>query len=161
MPHAHVEAAFSSDPFAPDDSPIVSPLVREQLQDLVGGMRGGAAGAPERALMQAMLQDAVLCLLHEAAPMSERPQLAAEARAWIQSRSRDWVFAFESVCEALGIEPDYARRRLLALADAHTAAPSAGGACALRSLRKGGGRRRKAIHFMVTRRRRRPEGEDC
>lgn len=156
MAHAQVEAAFSSDPFAPDDSPIVSPLVREQLQDLIGGVRGEAAGAPERALMQAMLQDAVLCLLHEAAPMSERTQLAAEARAWVESRSRAWVFAFERVCEALGMNADYLRRRLLELADARAAAPASSKPCALRSLRKGGGRRRKAIHFMVTRRRRVP-----
>ena len=143
---------LTNDPFVADDGPIVSPFVREQLEDLLGGVRANGVGTPERGLMQAMLQDAVLCLMRQAAPANERPQLYAEARAWVESRSRAWVFAFESVCDALGINADYARRRLLLLAD--KPADEAGSRCALRSLRKGGGRRRKAIHFMVTRRRR-------
>ncbi|MBX3023610.1 hypothetical protein KF840_01740 [bacterium] len=152
MQHAPVEI-LTSDPFVADDGPIVSPFVREQLEDLLGGPRANGVGGPEKALMQAMLQDAVLCLMCQAAPMNERPQLYAEARAWVESRSRAWVFAFESVCEALGINADYARCRLLALAD-RPADDNATSRCALRSLRKGGGRRRKAIHFMVQRRRR-------
>jgi hypothetical protein len=144
---------LTNDPFVADDSPIVTPFVREQLEDLIGGVRSQGAGAPERALMQAMLQDAVLCLMRQAAPTNERPQLYAEARAWVESRSRAWVFSFESICDALGISPDYARRRLLAIAD-QPVEETAGGRCALHSLRKGGGRRRKAIHFIVQRRRR-------
>lgn len=151
MQHAPVEI-LTNDPFVADDGPIVSPFVREQLEDLLGGVRANGVGGPERSLMQAMLQDAVLCLMRQAAPMNERPQLYAEARAWVESRSRAWVFAFESVCDALGINADYARRRLLALAD--KPADDSNSRCALRSLRKGGGRRRKAIHFMVQRRRR-------
>lgn len=152
MQYAPVEM-LASDPFVADDGPIVTPFVREQLEDLIGGARGGGIGAPERALMQAMLQDAVLCLMRQAAPANERPQLYAEARAWVESRSRAWVFSFESVCDALDMNPDYLRHRLLALAD-RPAEESGNGRCALRSLRKGGGRRRKAIHFMVQRRRR-------
>ncbi len=151
MQHAPVEIV-TNDPFVADDGPIVSPFVREQLEDLLGGVRANGVGTPERSLMQAMLQDAVLCLMRQAAPMNERPQLYAEARAWVESHSHGWVFAFESVCDALGINADYARRRLLTIAD--KPADESGGRCALRSLRKGGGRRRKAIHFMVTRRRR-------
>ena len=143
---------LTNDPFVADDGPITSPFVREQLEDLLGSQRANGVGGPERALMQAMLQDAVLCLMRQAAPMNERPQLYAEARAWVESRSRAWVFAFESVCDALGINADYARRRLLSLADKPADADNS--RCALRSLRKGGGRRRKAIHFMVQRRRR-------
>lgn len=151
MQYAPVEI-LTNDPFVAEDGPIVTPFVREQLEDLVGGMRGNLGG-PERALMQAMLQDAVLCLMRQAAPANERPQLHADARAWVESHSRAWVFSFESVCDALGIDSDYARRRLLAIAD-RPVEQNRSGRCALRSLRKGGGRRRKAIHFMVTRRRR-------
>ena len=151
MQHAPVEI-LTNDPFVAEDGPIVSPFVREQLEDLIGGTRNCGVGVPERALMQAMLQDAVLCLMRQAAPANERPQLYAEARAWVESHSRAWVFSFESVCDALGINADYARRRLLSLADRPE--ESSNGRCALRSLRKGGGRRRKAIHFMVQRRRR-------
>ena len=151
MQYAPVEI-LTYDPFVADDGPIVSPFVREQLEDVLGSQRANGVGGPERSLMQAMLQDAVLCLMRQAAPMNERPQLYAEARAWVESRSRAWVFAFESVCDALGINADYARRRLLGLADKPADADNS--RCALRSLRKGGGRRRKAIHFMVQRRRR-------
>lgn len=150
---------LTNDPFVADDGPIVSPLVREQLEDLLGGTRNNGIGGPEKALMQAMLQDAVLCLMGQAAPMNERPALAAEARAWVESRSRAWIFSFESVCDALGINADYARRRLMAIADRPAGEEATNGRCALRSLRKGGGRRRKAIHFMVTRRRRAVEEE--
>ena len=151
MQYAPVEI-LTNDPFVADDGPIVSPFVREQLEDLLGSQRANGIGGPERSLMQAMLQDAVLCLMRQAAPMNERPQLYAEARAWVESRSRAWVFSFESVCDALGINADYARRRLMSLADKPADAENS--RCALRSLRKGGGRRRKAIHFMVQRRRR-------
>ena len=147
--HAQMEI-MTNDPFVADEGPIVTPLVREQLEDLLGGVRNSGIGGPERALMQAML----LCLMGQAAPMNERPALAAEARAWVESRSRAWIFSFESVCDALGINADYARRRLTAIADRPSGEEAANGRCALRSLRKGGGRRRKAIHFMVTRRRR-------
>src|SRR5262249_23427797 len=95
---------------------IGPPLVREQLEDLPGQPRGGGCGDPERALMRAMLLDAVLCLIGQSAPAVDRPRLAAEARAWIVSRSREWIYAFERVCEALHFDADYLRRRLLQLA---------------------------------------------
>lgn len=150
-------SSFLHDPAAGEDDPLVAPLMREQLEEMLGGQRDGGAGAQERALMRAMLQDAVLCLLGEAAPAKDRERLAAEARFWIESRSHEWVFAFESVCEALGIEPGYARTQLLALADQRTVragvhakpAPERRG---LRGLRHGGQRPRRAIHFMVERR---------
>jgi hypothetical protein len=149
-----------------DDDPVIAPLLREQLEPMMGGRRDGGVGGPERALMRAMLQDAVLCLIGEAAPAKERVRLAADARYWVESHSREWIFSFESVCEALDINPEYARRALLRMADRRAAAEAAGQGdeakpaekCALRSmrgLRHGGDRPRRAIHFMVERRRRR------
>ncbi|MDX2165836.1 MAG: hypothetical protein SF182_02190 [Deltaproteobacteria bacterium] len=155
--HSSPLTTLLHDPNAGEDDPLVAPLMREQLEELVGGRRDNGAGAQERALMRAMLQDAVLCLLGEAAPAKDRVRLAAEARFWIESRSHEWIFAFESVCEALGIEPGYARAQLLALAERRGAivessekpAPERRG---LRGLRHGGQRPRRAIHFMVERR---------
>jgi len=149
MQHATIDRMMN-DPGSSDDSPLIAPFVREQLEELLGGSRAHVAGAPERALMHAMLQDAVMCLIGEAAPASERERLAADARYWVESHSREWVFAFESVCDGLGIDVDWARCRLLAMADARRATATQG--CALRALRKGGSRRRRAIHYMGGRR---------
>ena len=146
------------EPAVSEDDPIIAPLVREQLDELVGGTRDGGVGGPERALMRALLQDAVLCLVGEAAPAKERARLADDARYWVRSRSREWVFAFANVCDVLGIDADSARRKLLEMAD---------GGCGgrrdetaqrqllrgVRGLRRCGQRPRRAIHFMSERRR--------
>ena len=161
MQHAFVDNLMKDTAVAEDD-PIIAPLVREQLDVLVGGVRDAGVGRPERALMRAMLQDAILCLIGEAAPAKDRVRLAADARYWIESQSTGWVFSFESVCDVLGIDPDYARRHLLRLADQRAATvgstdPSSAArpdGCTLRGLRKSGSRPRRAIHFMTTRRRR-------
>lgn len=170
MQHASIES-FMDDPSIADDGPIIAPLLREQIEPMLGGRRDGGVGAPERALMRALLQDAVLCLLGEAAPASERVRLAADAYYWVASRSREWVFSFESVCDELGIDPDYGRRHLMRLAKHRGAADAATGPavepqtyeqCALRGvrgLRHSGTRPRKAIHFMSERRRRRQVAE--
>lgn len=168
MQHATIDHLVKDQGVVEDD-PIIAPLLREQLEPMMGGRRDAGVGGAERALMRAMLQDAVLCLIGEAAPAKERTRLATEARYWVTSRSRAWVFAFERVCDALEIDPDYARRQLLQLADRQGPAANANPAdataeesprrdpCALRSmrgLRHGGDRPRRAIHFMVERRRR-------
>jgi len=171
MQHATIDHVVN-DPTAVDDDPIIAPLLREQLEPMMGGRRDAGVGGAERALMRAMLQDAVLCLIGEAAPAKERTRLATEARYWVTSHSRAWVFAFERVCDALEIDPDYARRQLLQLADRQGPAANAAEAteddsarrdpCALRSmrgLRHGGDRPRRAIHFMVERRRRQKVAE--
>ena len=165
MQHASI-SSFVDDPSSVEDDPIIAPFVREQIEPLMGGVRGEGVGAPERALMRAMLQDAVLCLLGEAAPADERTRLAADARYWVESCSREWVFSFESVCDAIGIDPDYARRHLLRLADQQQPADVPTGEAgpphrdgraprAVRGLRRSGSRPRRAIHFMSERRRRR------
>jgi len=164
MQHAFVDDLMKDTAVA-DDDPIIAPLVREQLDELVGGVRDEGVGRPERALMRAMLQDAILCLIGEAAPAKDRVRLAADARYWIESHSVGWVFSFENVCDVLGIDADYARRHLLRVADRRSATngtdPSSTGSgqpggCTLRGLRKSGSRPRRAIHFMSTRRRRQP-----
>ena len=170
MQYATIDRVIN-DPAVADDDPIIAPLSREQLEPMLGGVRDEGVGSPERALMRAMLQDAVLCLVGEAAPANERERLAADASYWVSSRSRAWLFAFENVCDALGIDADYARTHLLRLADARR--PAAAGGCradgsadadqplstaavlhSVHGLRKSGSRPRRAIHFMSERRRR-------
>ena len=87
----------------------------------------GGAGGPavrERALMQAVLEDAVHCLAGELGPSSARPTLAAEARAWFTASDPHWPFSFVNLCDALGLDADRVRRHLLR--DAPEIAPAAG-----------------------------------
>ena len=72
---------------------------------------GPAAG--ERALLRAVLEDAIRCMAGEIGPVRERPLLAAEARTWVADTNRRWPMSFENVCEALGFEPEALRDRLL------------------------------------------------
>jgi hypothetical protein len=90
-------------------------------------LAGPAAG--ERALMRAVLEDAVQCLAGEIGPRQERPQLAAEARAWFLTDDAHWPFSFPNVCDALGFDVDRMRNEVLRdapeiapVADATTAA---------------------------------------
>jgi hypothetical protein len=72
---------------------------------------GPAAG--ERALMRAVLEDAIHCLAGEIGPIRERPQLAADARAWIEDADMRWPYSFANVCDSLGFDVDRLRSRLL------------------------------------------------
>jgi hypothetical protein len=71
------------------------------------------AGAGIRALMRAVLQDAILCLGGYVGPAREQAQLAAEALRWVTSKDGRWPFAFETLCDTLGVDAGYLRRRLL------------------------------------------------
>ncbi len=70
-------------------------------------------GAGERALMRAVLEDAIRCLAGDAGGLGERGQLVSEARAWLESTDARWPFSFENVCDGLGLEPSRLRTRLL------------------------------------------------
>ena len=82
----------------------------EQTENATMTEAGPAAG--ERALMRAVLEDAIHCLLREIGPVRERPQLAAEARAWIHDSNLRWPFSFENVCGHLDCDPERLRSRL-------------------------------------------------
>ena len=70
----------------------------------------GYAQGPERALMAAILFDAVQLLLSAKTLRRSADLLAVkEARSWIMSQEHDYVFSFESVCEGLGIDSGYMR----------------------------------------------------
>src|SRR5882672_10265351 len=80
---------------------------------------GGPAGS-ERALMRAVLEDAIRCLVGELGPRHQRGALAAEAREWIEVADPRWPFSFENVCDGLGLDAANLRRRLLRDAPAPT-----------------------------------------
>jgi hypothetical protein len=79
-----------------------------------GGVRWDADTSGPRALMLAVLVDAVRCI--ENGRWQHRfgaRRLAAEAEAWVRSDRADWPFSFLNICEALGIDVDAMRRRLV------------------------------------------------
>lgn len=86
---------------------------------------------PERLLMVAVLEDAVRCLLNfHGATEVKKVALYREAHAWLMSTERTGLYAFENICDVLGIEAGYFRRQLLARrASARPPAPRRVAAC--------------------------------
>jgi DNA-binding CsgD family transcriptional regulator len=66
-------------------------------------------GEGERALMRAVLTDAIRCL---AGRGREGQLLKVEARRWVASRDLRWPFSFEGICCALDLDPQTIRRQL-------------------------------------------------
>jgi hypothetical protein len=75
----------------------------------------------EKALLLAVLEDAIRCLDHRS-----RGRLAREAAAWIRANDQRWPFSFVNVCAHLDIDADRLRTVLLS----RVAAQRAGGAAA-------------------------------
>jgi hypothetical protein len=78
------------------------------------GLRGSVSAVrPEVALMQAVLEDALICLQRYRRGLGRRSQrLAQEAEAWFLSEDIHWPFAFLSICEVLDLEPTAVRAAL-------------------------------------------------
>jgi hypothetical protein len=73
------------------------------------GSRLDSETSGARALLLAMLEDAIRCLL---TPAGSR-RVAAEAESWIRGDEPDWPLSYRNVCEALGFQPDLLRRAIL------------------------------------------------
>ena len=71
-----------------------------------------ATVCPETALMYAVLEDAFLCFHKQFEAESRFIQSAQEAEKWFFSDDSRWLFSFVSVCDALGLEPRYIRKKL-------------------------------------------------
>jgi hypothetical protein len=69
---------------------------------------------PEKALLAALLQDAIDCFhKHASARDREGRELLREAERWIMTDRDDWVFSFRNVCSVLGVDAEYIRRGIL------------------------------------------------
>jgi hypothetical protein len=88
-------------------------MIRMAEQSERATMTEAGPAAGERALMRAVLEDAIRCLAGEIGPVRERPELASEARAWIAEVDTRWAFSFDNVCDHLGFEAERLRSRLL------------------------------------------------
>ncbi len=69
---------------------------------------------PERRLMLAVLEDAIMCFQrHLHAKGGKEQKLHEDAVSWIFDRSDNQVFSFENICGVCGLDPDYLRMGLL------------------------------------------------
>lgn len=70
----------------------------------------GYAHGPERLLFSAVLFDGLQTILNHPFDSSERgSKKLREALAWVNTRGTEYIFSFDSVCDALGIEPEFLR----------------------------------------------------
>jgi hypothetical protein len=91
-------------------------LMPGQYDDLI---RRGQLQSGEKRLMFAILADAILCYLNGMKSVSaERRRRFLEVQRWIMVRGANRPvrsgFSFESVCDAVGMEPERLRERLAA-----------------------------------------------
>ncbi len=92
--------------FAPD------PLSRFQYEKVHGKRESQAGDQALRALMLALLEDAVACFQGRFfKPSRTNDKLFQEAEEWIHSND-DHVFSFNNVCETLGLDPANLRKGL-------------------------------------------------
>jgi len=68
---------------------------------------------PEQRLLLAVLEEAVRTYRRHAAATSRRGRaLFANVEAWFSSNETGWLFAFESICDALQIDVSYVRSQV-------------------------------------------------
>jgi hypothetical protein len=94
-------------------SPYFEPEAILPAQFFTGGR--GKVRDSEARLMYAILEDAVhvYCTYREPATCKQR-HLFRNARRWVESDDRVWLFSFLRICEALDLDPGYIRKGLRA-----------------------------------------------
>jgi hypothetical protein len=80
---------------------------------MLGGVRWDADTSGPRALMLAVLKDALRCIEQGRRRSFHARRLAAEAEAWVRSDDRTHLFSFANIIDVLGIDADAVRARLL------------------------------------------------
>jgi hypothetical protein len=89
------------------------------VDDLLDGSKGYAQG-PERALLSALLFDGIQAYIHYVLASTTKAKAKyLEAYRWVSDRTTDYAFAFNNVCEALGVNPDYLRYGLANASNCH------------------------------------------
>lgn len=66
--------------------------------------------SPEKQLMMAILDDAIQSFLAGFRPRNTKAlRQFEEAQMWIMETDSHWIFSFDSICNLLGLDPDYLR----------------------------------------------------
>ena len=69
---------------------------------------------PEQRLMLAVLEDAVWCFQNGLRAKDKKKQdLSREAEEWLMEEDSRWLFSFNEICDLLGLEAKYIRKRLV------------------------------------------------
>lgn len=69
---------------------------------------------PEKALLLAVLEDAVACFQKYVSARDGKGKAQfREAEAWILEEESDWLFSFGNICDVLGLNPHYVRQGLM------------------------------------------------
>src|SRR5258705_11868678 len=70
--------------------------------------------APETRLMLAVLEDGVACYQKYVLARDEKGrQLFREAEEWVLREDSEWLFSFDNICEAMGLNPQYLRHGMV------------------------------------------------
>jgi hypothetical protein len=87
---------------------------RTTLQQYLETYRRSEVLLPEKALLMAILRDAIECYRkHVSARDQGGKRMLQEAEQWIMNDEDGWVFSFSNVCDLLGLDPHYIRRCIL------------------------------------------------
>lgn len=79
--------------------------------------------SPELSLMLAILEDAIACYRKTLKRPRQNPEiLARQAEFWLRLDDWDSPFSFNNICEALRLDPEATRQRILASCDRHAGA---------------------------------------
>jgi hypothetical protein len=78
-----------------------------------------ATVGPEAALMYAVLEDAFLCFQKQFEMERWRIQRGRQAEEWFFSDDFRWLFSFVSVCDVLGLQPQFIRMKLRRWSQSH------------------------------------------
>ncbi len=94
-------------------TPLFQPDILLPAQYLETFRRKGQL-EPEKRLMLAVLEDAIVCFQKYLFARDTRGKtLFRGAEEWILEERSDWLFSFENICEATGFNPQYVRRGLI------------------------------------------------
>ena len=102
----------------PADTGVIEKLFRKDIRE------------GEEKLMLAVLEEAVKCFQeYVLATRPREKRLFQEAEEWILEKDSDYLFSFESICQTLGLHPDYTRQGLLVWKEAKLKLSSVEGHC--------------------------------
>jgi hypothetical protein len=108
--------ADSTEPMSPVSEEKIASLFQPDVlltEQYIDNFRRKTPLEPERALLLAVLDDAVRCFQDNILSQNKKKQLLFdEAQDWLFSDDSSWVFSFVSICGLLGLDPGYIRRGL-------------------------------------------------